>query len=350
MRSWMIAFSLGIFFGGIIPGTPNSSYLLLLFVPVILSFRFSTYRLSAAYCLGLFWVLNWAVNSLDQLLPSELERKDFWVRGDIVNLPEVNGRNTQFTFKVESSCLEALPSCEFIDGVLHEQLIQLSLYQRVELMPEQRWQFKVRLKRPHGFLNPGGFDYEAWLWQKEIRAIGYVRDDHANHLLEYKPSYNFQSLRYRFRVMLDRLFSNERLKHLNLIKALSIGDRRDITDEQWALFSSTGTNHLMVISGMHVGFVALLVYQISKLFLRRMGLLALYFPAPRIAALIAVLAAYLYAGMAGFGLPAQRAFLMIAVFMLAQCCCRHSSASSSYCLALALVLLINPLAPLSSGF
>ncbi len=54
--------------------------------------------------------------------------------------------------------------------------------------------------------------------------------------------------------------------------------------------------------------------------------------------------------MAGFALPAQRAFMMIASFMLAQCCCRHSSVINSYCLALAIVLLVNPLAPVSSGF
>ncbi len=157
-------------------------------------------------------------------------------------------------------------------------------------------------------------------------------------------------MRYQFHQKLDSLFPAQGLKHLNLIKALSIGDRQAIKDTQWDLFSTTGTNHLMVISGMHVGFVALMFYHLSKLCLKRLGRLALYFPIPRLAAFIAVAAAYFYAGMASFALPAQRAFTMIAAFMLAQCFCRHSSVINAYCMALVLVLMINPLAPVSSGF
>ncbi len=350
MRSWMIAFSLGILLGGIIPGLPASNFLPLFFIPTILGFRFSACRLLGAYCIGLFWVLNWATNSLEQLLPAELERKDFWVRGSIASLPELNRLNSQFIFKVEESCLKPLASCDFSNELLQDQLIQLSIYQELALSPGQRWQFKVRLKRPHGFANPGGFDYEAWLWQKQIRASGYVRSDEANLLYEDKAGHSFISLRSQFRQKLDQLFPDEGLKHLNLIKALSIGDRQGITDEEWSLFSATGTNHLMIISGMHVGFIVLMFYHLSKLSLKRIGRLALYLSIPRIAAFMAVIAAYFYAGMAGFALPAQRAFIMIAAFMLAQCCCRHSSVINSYWLALALVLMINPLSPVSSGF
>ncbi|MBN4054050.1 hypothetical protein JYT97_04105, partial [Haliea sp. AH-315-K21] len=60
MRSWMIAFSLGIFLGGLIPGQPEPDYFPLLFIPLLLGFRFSNLSLLTAYCLGLFWVLNWA--------------------------------------------------------------------------------------------------------------------------------------------------------------------------------------------------------------------------------------------------------------------------------------------------
>ncbi len=350
MRSLMIAFSLGVLLGGIIPGLPESKYLALLVIPLILSFRFPLCRLLAAYCLGLFWVLNWTLNSLAQLLPAELERKDFWVRGNVVSLPEVNDTGSQFFFKVEKSCLKPLASCEFSNELLQNQLIQLSTYEKLEVSPGQHWKFKVRLKRPHGFANPGGFDYEAWLWQKKIRASGYVRSDEANFLYKTEPDPVFTILRNHFRQKLSWLFPDWGLKHLNLIQALSIGDRQGISNEEWDLFSATGTNHLMVISGMHVGFVALIFYHLCQLGLKRIGSLALHVPSTRIAALMAIIAAFFYAGMAGFALPAQRALIMVAAFMLAQCCCRHSSVINSYCLALVLVLIFNPLAPVSSGF
>jgi competence protein ComEC len=350
MRSWMIAFSLGILLGGMIPGLPNSLYLPLLFIPFVLSKRFVFLRLSGAYCLGLFWVLYWAATSAEQVLPAEWERKDFWVRGEVVSLPDADIRSSRFTFKVNSTCLVALSDCSFDNPLLRGQFIQLSLYQKTEIQPGQHWQFKVRLKRPHGFMNPGSFDYEAWLWQKKIRASGYVRQDDGNQLIEQGAEYRFVSLRYGFIKKLNELFPDGRLKHEGLIRALSIGDRQGISQEQWDLFSLTGTNHLVVISGMHLGFIAALFYGLCHFIFRKTGKLALYFPVPRMAALFAVIAAYIYAGMAGFSLPVQRAFIMICAFMLAQCCCRHSSVSNSYCMALGLVLLLNPLAPVSSGF
>lgn len=128
MRLSLIAFSLGVLFGGIFPGQPDSSYFPLLFIPAILSFRFPIFRLPVAYCFGLFWVLNWAATSLENLLPAELERNDFWVRGRIVNLPEVNDTNSQFVFRVEKSCIKPLASCDFSNNLLQGQLIQLSIY------------------------------------------------------------------------------------------------------------------------------------------------------------------------------------------------------------------------------
>ena len=37
------------------------------------------------------------------------------------------------------------------------------------------WQLKVKLKQASGFMNPGGFDYEKWLFTQRIVATGYVR-------------------------------------------------------------------------------------------------------------------------------------------------------------------------------
>ena len=50
--------------------------------------------------------------------------------------------------------------------------------------PGQRWRFTVRLRRPHGNLNPHGFDYELLLFEQGVRATGYVRDAPPPQLLE----------------------------------------------------------------------------------------------------------------------------------------------------------------------
>ena len=53
-----------------------------------------------------------------------------------------------------------------------------------ELAAGERWRLIVRLKRPHGTVNPHGFDVEAWLLENGLRATGYVRDDERNARLD----------------------------------------------------------------------------------------------------------------------------------------------------------------------
>src|SRR4029077_1965613 len=67
-----------------------------------------------------------------------------------------------------------------------------------ELRAGERWQLKVRLRRPHGTLNPHGFDYEAWLLERDIRATGYVCADRGNRRLAAsvpRPQYWIERVR-----------------------------------------------------------------------------------------------------------------------------------------------------------
>lgn len=350
MRSWMIAFSTGMLLASLVPRLPPVHYFPLLLIIPLLSWRAAWLRLSGAYCLGLLWFLLWAWEATESLLPETLEREDIWVRGVISSLPEAGQFNTSFHFKVEQSCIQAkLSQCSFEDAELQGQMILLSVYQEIELAPGQRWLFQVRLKRPHGFQNPGGFDYEAWLWQQKIRATGYVREHPSNRLLETQDR-GFQQLRHHFRQTLTAVFADQELRFMKLIRALSIGDRQGLSSSDWDLFSATGTNHLVVISGMHLGFVALLFFALGRAIVKKTGCLCLIIPAPRLAALLGLVATYCYAQLAGFGLPVQRALVMAAAFMLGMLICRQRSIYDSYCLALALVLALNPLAGVSSGF
>src|SRR5690606_6219608 len=158
-------------------------------------------------------------------------------------------------------------------------------------------------------------------------------------------------LRHAFRTRLDALFADTgwRLRQGALIKALTIGDHYGITDEQWALFSATGTNHLMVISGLHLGLVALLGYWLCVGAARLFPPLLLRMPAPRLGALGALLAAWAYAGLAGFSLPVQRSLIMVAALMLGRLLARQTSPFQSLCVALGLVLAADPLAPQNTG-
>ena len=86
-----------------------------------------------------------------------------------------------------------------IDGSLPASLpqrLRISWYYAdVDVKAGETWQFLVRLKPPHGFSNPGGFDYEAWLYQQSIHATGYVRKSEHNRLVQSASPFSIDAIR-----------------------------------------------------------------------------------------------------------------------------------------------------------
>ena len=223
--------------------------------------------------------------------------------------------------------------------------------QRVPVRAGERWRLTVRLKRPHGNLNPHGFDYEAWLFERGIRATGYVRPRAEAERLEarvWRPGYAVEMLREairdRFHVALPDA------PYAGILIALAIGDQQAIAPEFWQSFARTGITHLMSISGLHVTMFAGLAYALVNWLWRRSMRLPLRLPAQKAAALGGLLAAFGYCLLAGFAVPAQRTLYMLGVVALAHLAARELSASRVLALALLIVLLLDPWAVLAAGF
>src|SRR5262249_12334110 len=114
--------------------------------------------------------------------------------------------------------------------------------------PGERWAFTLRLRRPHGSVNPHGFDYEAWLLERGVGATGYVRG--ANRV-GFRNSFldgvekTREAIRDRFLMVLGPTPA------AGILAALAVGDQRAISAEEWRLFNRTGVTHLMSISGLH---------------------------------------------------------------------------------------------------
>jgi len=345
MRSGTIAFLSGILCLQGFSHLPATGWIALLglTVPVALLLN-SRWRLAAWLASGFLWALFSAHQILALSLPIEMEGQDVFVEGYIASLPEADSRRVRFLFDVKT-----------LQG--HEELrtwparIRLSWYGNFprDLQVGDRWRLQVRLKRPHGFMNPGGFDYERWLFVNRIRATGYVR--HAARRLD-QASWRYAIDRGRQWLSLQlvkQIHTSDR--STGLIPALSVGDRREIGQDTWAVLRTTGTAHLLAISGMHIGLLAGLVYWLTGWLWRVVaGRFLLWLPAPRAAAIMASLAALLYAAMAGFSIPTQRALVMLLVVMLAVWRLRPLQPGRTLAWALLLVLLLDPLAVLSAGF
>ncbi|MFP4606560.1 MAG: DNA internalization-related competence protein ComEC/Rec2, partial [Thiohalospira sp.] len=274
-------------------------------------------------------------------LPAELAGEEVRLVGEVVGLAEPDGRRTRFLFRVQRALVDGRP-------VAVAGRVRLDWYgETPALHPGQRLGLTARLKQPRRFANPGGFDYAGWLYREGITATGWVRSAPVAH----HPSGAAPVDRLRA-TLGERLASTlpPGAEAPGLLRALALGDRRDITDEQWSTLLATGTNHLVAISGLHVGLVAGLAWGVTRRLWPRVPGLAAVLSAPRAAVLMGGLAATAYAALAGFAIPTQRALAMLLVAGLLLWWYRPARPAHGLAAAAWLVLLLDPRAVLAPGF
>jgi competence protein ComEC len=290
---------------------------------------------------------------MSDALPAALEGEPMALIGVVANLPQRDDRGVRFELDVERV------NGEWKHGVPGRVSLTWFADQRKEDVPTvragERWQLAVRLKRPHGFMNPHGFDAEAWLLERGIRATGGVSASDSLAGLNQRLSQDAGRVQDRIDRLREKLRDRieKTLEHARwaaVIVALAIGDQRGISPNNYALFDKTGISHLLSISGAHVTFFAAACAALTYALWRRNHALTLRLPARKAAAIIAFCAAGIYALFAGFAVPAQRTVFMVGVAALGLWWGRAGSGWSVLGAALALVLLLDPWAVLSAGF
>jgi competence protein ComEC len=313
-------------------GLPDPAWLQYLPLCVLLALFSPNFRLPLLLCSGFLYAMLHASLHFRQVLPESLAGQDILVSGVIADIPLIHEHVQRFELEVEQ-------------GELPCRRLRLNWYGAPQ-QPRagERWQFKVRLKPPHGAMNPGGFDYEQSLYQQGIQATGYVREDPLNRRLAPADIGSVDAMRQN---ITDSLRAG-RYRYPGLLAALAVGYTGDVTPEQWDVMVLTGTNHLIAISGSHVSLVAGIMYwlmlrAVPVSWLRRAA-------AHPVAAGVALLAAGFYALLAGFSVPPQRALIMLAVVLGAILLRRRVSVANTLGAALLAVLLFDPLACLSAGF
>lgn len=292
---------------------------------------------------GFAWAQHQACQVLCDPFPDGLSRASLEVTGRVAALPTAADGAVRFLFRVESTRRgEAVAD--------FKGLVRLSWYRDAPaLRVGERWRLTVRLKPPHGFANPGGFDYERWLFQEGIRATGHVLAQHGPVRLDPgSGAYRIDRWRQDLRDHLDRVLAGE--PGSALIQALVLGERTGISPVQWEVLTRTGTNHLIAISGLHVGLVAGLVFLLARRAWAASARLALALAAPRAAALAAFAAALIYSALAGFAVSTQRALIMLAVVLLAVGWARTLRPLAGISAAFIGVVILDPQAVLSVGF
>ncbi|MBL8362513.1 MAG: DNA internalization-related competence protein ComEC/Rec2 [Rubrivivax sp.] len=253
-----------------------------------------------------------AVHRLAQALPPALEGQDVRVTGTVASLPTEGAAGTRFVLEVEQAAwrgaVVALPPALAV-GWYHGWDGD-GTGPPADLRAGQRWQLEVRLKAPHGTINPHGFDLELWMFEQGLRASASVRTSAANRLLGERSCCLVQRARQSIRAAIERRVPDRTVA--GVLAALVVGDQAAIDREDWELFRATGVAHLMSISGLHVTMFAWLAGGMAGWLWRRWPAAMHRVPAPLAARWGGLAAAAGYALLAGWGVPAQRTVWMIA--------------------------------------
>ncbi|HEU4350624.1 MAG TPA: DNA internalization-related competence protein ComEC/Rec2 [Burkholderiales bacterium] len=323
----------------------------LLALPMCAAVCYFQPRLAAlfAFVIGLLWAAGAAHLRMADWLAPELEGRDLEVVGVVAGLPALSERAVRFEFELEASSEQRLPRKLLLAWYRSPWSEDGAALMEETVHPGERWLFTVRLRRPHGHVNPHGFDYEAWLLERSVGATGYVRTrgerkrlGTRNHVLDYVERVR-EAVRERFKTELGATPA------AGILTALAVGDQRAISAEEWRLFNRTGVTHLMSISGLHVTLVSGLAAWLVSFGWRRVPPAVVRLPARKAAAAAAIAAALGYTLLAGFAVPAQRTFWMVSVVAAALWCGRVAAPARTLALALAVVVATDPWAPLAPG-
>ena len=211
----------------------------------------------------------------------------------------------------------------------------------------ERWRLHLRLRPPQGRVNFSGQDRERWYFARGIAGLGTVMKP-GGEKLGFSQRADIQRLRQSLGERIREVLAGH--SATGLVLALAIADRSGLDGDLWQSVSVTGTGHLLAISGLHIGLAALFGYWLTRLFLGGLPPLHPAWPVHYLAALVSILMALGYALLAGFGTSTQRAVIMLLVVLTAAILRRTFHPLRMYLLALALVLLADPMAPLQAGF
>ena len=324
------------FFAGIAFAYSKSIYTLL-FLIISLLFR-PRLSLIAAFLIAVLWGFfhDWQIESKG--MPRARVLSHVSLQGRIITKPSINPSKTQFQFLAER---------------LNQQKVNarilLSCYRNCpEFKTGEVWHFVAKLKKPENLANPGSFDFVSWLKANHIHWTGYIKrgsvklsevDERPHSLLALR-----ESLAQSFAEVIHSGPS------LGILQALTLGLTSNIDKEHWDLFRRTGTTHLMVISGSHIGLIAGFSYWLMRWLWSRSSRLCLYRPAAQAASVAGILMALIYALLAGFAAPAQRSLLACFFLLLRNFLNYRFTVWQAWRYGLLAVLLLEPHAVLLPGF
>jgi len=383
MDWWLFSFFIGSILALFLPITPTLFYVLLLIVVSLFFLSYKPLQTTSGFIIGCVWIIfNGTIYN------TTLERNELSVvKGKLVQIAKIEVSHSHIKNKNKAQQLSIIgeiltipvkknshSGTRFnfkISHINHQPIaspfnIRLSWNkgpEKLALKQGQEWRLIVKIKPAHGFSNPGGFSYQTWLRQKNIVATGYVVENNKTKKLTLGSNQNIllkntSTLRQSLFSHFVKILPEHQLSAL--LVALSFGERSFINEEVWQTLKNTGTQHLIAISGLHLGLVSsgsfvLLIFIIgllplSKFKNEQLKTCFLQLNSQLIAVCISCSLAVFYAYMAGFSQPTVRALVMLLLYWGARLIGIKLTLVRGLLMAVFIMIILNPLTLVSSSF
>jgi competence protein ComEC len=333
---WLLGFSAGVVLSALVPALPPAWLILAASALAVALWARPSTRCLSLFFLGALWFLGHAHWQIQGQWPEARAGEVVEIPVKVVSLPEWRGDSIRFL----AEPLER-------DGRWPRR-IQARWYRPGGyIQAGQVWQLRLRVLPPRGRANAVGFDYTRFLLSQRIAAIATVRDGQRLRAAEGLAGQINRARQYLGEVITAETRS---LQAASLMRALSIADRSMIDEATRERLAVTGTAHLLAISGLHIGMVAVLAGAVGSVLALPLMLVFPGLDRKRFSLGVGLLSALAYALLAGLTLPTQRALIMLCVVGLALAVRRGIQPAHALLVAFAAVLVVDPLAVLSTGF
>lgn len=302
------------------------------------------------YLLGFLYTHAHCYEAQSLMLPLGYQQT-FVLTGEVHSIPTLSDDRVRFIFQADSfsvpldSSLDpageeyCLPHCRLrVDWYRHDQIPKAG----------SRWQLKLTLRAVHGPTNMAGYDAVKQALITGIQGYAQVQSSSENRIVLTRDSPSLHNrllkLRADLTLWLDNTFDTQSSA---ILQALLLGHRGAIQQDRWQSLQATGTGHLIAISGLHIGLVAMLGYSLTWFSMKLWPSIFLRIPAPYIAAFTGTTAAMFYALLSGWMLSTQRACIMLAITVLIILSRRQIYPWGLWLWALFATLFVAPLSALS---
>lgn len=214
--------------------------------------------------------------------------------------------------------------------------------------PGLRVMTTAHLGPPGGPVEPGGFDFQRHAWFAELGAVGYTR---VPLVAISMAEFDLRQTVFHMRMSVSAHVRDVLPGDVGgFAAAVTTGDRSGISQDALNDLRGSNTAHLLAISGLHMGLLSGFVFGVLRVIFALIPYVVLYWPARKMAAVGALVAASVYLALSGGNVATERAFVMVAVALCAVLVNRRALSLRAVAMAAIIVLTLRPEALMGPGF